>query len=276
MMFALLLAVPAFAEPFADTAADAAPCEPAGVAAIRPYAGQVDVPVNVVPGLVWDGACAPADHYTVSLLDGETELASETLDFPGNFAVSHLDPGGELLPDHAYVFRITPEEGRGVVTEAAFTTGTGLAAPLVGTPVLSYNEAVGDDVSHAARLWFDLDAPPEPNDLSLWQARDGSDPDQVWSAGAITDGFVTNTATVTPWGPAEDVCLVPVVYDALGTALTGEEACVAPQGGSVLPIDCGCNAPGGGVPLTASVGALAALSCLRRRSAGSPGPTRTG
>lgn len=273
----LLLLLPAFAEPMADTATsmDAAPCEPAGVAVTRPAPGQTEVPINVHPGLVWDGACAPADQYTLTLYDGETELASDTFSFPGDRAVSHLDPEADLAPDHDYVFKVIPDLGRGVVTEVYFTTGTGVAAPLEGTPTLSFGDAFGDDASHTASVWFQIDAPAEPHDLSLWQALDAPHPERVWSAAAITDGVVSNTMTLTSWFAGDEVCLIPVVYDALGNALEGEEACVDPEPvASTTPLDCGCN--GTASPVAAGLVALAALSCSRRRSAGSPAPRRSG
>lgn len=266
-MFLLLL--PALADDVVldtATAGDAAPCEPAGVVLTRPAPGQTEVPINVHPGLVWDGACAPADRYTLALFDGETELVSEPLAFPGDLAVSHLDPGEPLSPERETIFKVIPELGRGVVTEIYFTTGTGTAAPLTGSPTLDFGAVFGDSASHTALVEVDVEGPVDPDDLSLVQVLDAVHPERVWGAGAMDAGRWSSSLTLTSWFEGDPVCVIPVIYDALGNRLEGEEVCANPE---PLPeagaAPCGCVTGGGGAG--PAWGMLLGLLAVTRRRA---------
>lgn len=266
-----LLASSAKAEPAMDIA-----CEPLYVTDTRPSIGQEGVALDARMVALMAGDCGAASTYTLTLAianDGvETELQTEVIDGTAadndNYVV--LNPEQELEPGRSYVFRITPGDGWGEVTEVGFVAGAEYVngnGEVPPTLEVQSAELYDDGDGSFSLSWYArAEVVSDDDKLALLAVLDPNDSESFSAIGAPDSSGIADF-----WGyeyleedPGE-WCMQAVRIDgAGGWSLPSEESCLETNfnGGEGKIFSWGCSSAPASASLT---GLLLAMTALRRR-----------
>lgn len=253
-------------------------CETVTVSATIPAAASVDVPVDVLPRVLFRGECEPPSAHDISLVrlvDGEEqEVAFETA--PWNFdAPSHMVSldAGELEPDSDYLLRVMPVDGWGELTEVGFSTGSGRVEPLADAPEVALTWAGYEEAGEQWAAWFEAEMTPvaDPSGLSTIHLVLDDPSELVLASEAVADGGDMMWAyprLITDEEP-EQICVRAMQMDGAGrTGAVSEPACIEPdyEGRTLTKRVFGCDTTGGVASLYGLVLAAGALARRRRRA----------
>jgi hypothetical protein len=255
MMLALLLTRPTFAIP-ADVE-----CATATLVDSLPRQGDVDVPIDIAPLLVFDqGSCGPAFPLIVQLKAGESLIderryESGGLGIAGTWTVDLDLP--ELSPNTAYVLDVQ-SEWAGEQALLGFTTGSAPAAPRVGLPEATLESVDQIDLDGIVQVDATLQITPvHPSSSAVVVRANG-----VERAFVLVDGPGEYSVSWVDIDRSDEVCVSVVERDDLGAWIgPSDESCM--PGGPLIDGARGCSH----TPAWTGLFALLPLAFVRRGGA---------
>ncbi len=238
-------------------------CAGYAILAMQPADAQTDVPVDVLPRVLfeWRDDCGWSDTAPLKLLRDGQEVSAKLEEVQDAFSkVRQLVPDAPLMPDTMYKLRLEGEDG----VEVWFRTGSRTTAALAGPPSIEVLSAVEDaeqELLHHVTVRV-TPAAADADRLSFVRVLSGEDAHAMFVVGPADPVEVE----LQHYGPkGADVCISASQTSANGTEHVSEPACVSP---TAAP-DAGCSAagsaPGKGVPMMLVLGAIVALRSARRR-----------
>lgn len=261
----LLSASPALAQ---DTAALPATtdCGLATLSQSVPADGATDVPIDLAPLLLFEGACDIPAPYTVSLFltGGTVPLRTDVYDVPAFQTVGGtalLEPDlGALQADTAYTVEL--QDGFGGLQQIAFETGSGSVPTITGA-------APGVTIDDARRTGFEQGFNEVRVGLTLTSAAD----DPSMSTYIVRSGGLQRSALLATgptdsisigWSvdaPLDEVCVSVVERDGSGTWHGPSDDVCADLASSS---SSGCSTTGFPPSALRVLGGLLAFPLLRR------------
>jgi len=249
MWFSLLLAAPAHAEMVLCMLQ---------ASAAAPDAGAVDVPIDAVPAVLVDSYCSGLQSEVAVVLstDDGAVVHEEGWTATSEAPLHRLQGLPALSPEAGYLLAVDSADGT-IHYEAAFTSGVESAAALEGAPFLSF---VGAPVWARGETSLQVEVTPvaDPDGLGFVGVAFTESPEEAAAAWLVGEGGPTEAhASRLDEAAPDEVCVVPVQWDAAGRRVAGEEVCQA--------VEASLCSTAGGASASAVAAALALVALGRRR-----------
>lgn len=267
LMFLLLaLSQPGHAQSF--VANDYMICMGQQVWETIPQAEAVDVPVDVMPSVVFtEGGCRSDMVFRLSLLEqvesGQALVASVDVESPADpfLPWAPLELDDELQPLTDYVLRVENLDGFGGMIEVGFTTGEGHVQGPAEDPVLhSMSNAWWRDRFVVQReLTAELTPAEDPDNLGVVLLRDADLPELIYAARFAEPERMFVAADLDPEGRHLELCVEAVQLDGSGFVAGSSRVRCSES------VRSGCSVGGGAASLGLALSGILALLRRRRR-----------
>jgi len=215
-VFALLSLSSFAAPPFASDVA----CDSSFVRFTSPFAGQEQVPVDVVVAAGVAQGCQTAPEYTLSLLQADTVVHTTTIEsryVP--LDLFELTPSTPLKPNTEYLFQIIPQQGWGETTVIQFITGERTVLDLDGAPSGRVETAEVEQDRSASYSTLTLVAAGDSDALSIVRLKSPDSGDTPIAFYRVPEDSMPFEVPVTQWHelPApEELCYTIEQRNGLG------------------------------------------------------------
>ncbi len=249
MWFSLLFAAPAHA--------DLVLCL-LQASAGAPAAGATDVPIDAVPAVLVDSYCSGLESELAVVLstDDGAVVHEEAWTASSEAPLHRLQGLDALAPEAGYLLAVDSADGT-IHYEAAFTTGVESATPLDGAPSLSFVDA---PVWARGETSLQVEVSPvaDPDGLGFVGVAFEESPEEAAAVWLVGEGglFEAHAQRLEEAAPNE-VCVVPVQWDAAGRRLAGETVCQA--------VEASLCSTASGASASAVAAALGLVALGRRR-----------
>lgn len=249
----------------ADVAMAPEMCAAASPAQTAPMNGATNVPIDVVPAVVFqDNGCGSAEWSLTLTRSDDGEVIALSTETPDDF-LAELDIGADLEPETTYILTITGS----TESVVAFTTGFGSAEPHGLVPqVVEVGSAWDNQLQHVVLTASVQSGAVAGQDLIVqWHtegAKGGSALTSTFFEAAGTEREHTIIAAFGAINQPDQWCLTPSIREVNGTWNDGEPACGAVEDVSDTGM-LACNSSAGDVAGSAAVLAGAVLLAWRGR-----------
>jgi uncharacterized protein (TIGR03382 family) len=253
----------------ADSIAVGGGCETMRPSGSHPAANAVNVPLDVVPAVFFEGGGCMGAEWTLTLQTDDSELASVSVVVVTG--IGELDPGGPLEPDTLYHLSMVANDGSSDISTISFTTGTddhretGITPEILGLELFSaeglgkvdvvtttrFGEVPGEDL---AVRWSSGDSRSALNEDRYGNAPAGTTVERSWRSDSEVEGPPT-------W------CAAAAVREFAGDWSEGEPVCADVTLVSLTTTNglCGCDSSGPGGTAALLIGALVLAHRRARR-----------
>lgn len=249
MWFSLTLAAPAHAEMILCLLQ---------ASAGAPAAGATDVPIDAVPAVLVDSSCSGLESELAVVLstDDGAVVHEEAWTASSEAPLHRLQGLDALLPEAGYLLAVDSDDGT-IHYEAAFTTGVESATALEGAPSLGFVDAPVWSRGETS-LQVEVSSVADPDGLGFVGVAFADSPEEAATAWLVGEGGSTEAhAQRLDEAAPDEVCVVPVQWDAAGRRVAGEKVCQA--------VEASLCSTAGGASASAVAAALGLVALGRRR-----------